>query len=142
MSRKKTNKIEAEGQEIIQTNAPFKIVKGGYAKPLGNGFYLLGGKKHEQGGIDLDLKGDTRVWSSVPFLNGESPAEKVLKGENPNAVFARQENYKERNKLNDDGTKKAKYGLLEKKLIKSTLFSYAFILLIDPVISAIESLFG
>ncbi len=29
-----------------------------------------------------------------------------------------------------------------KKLIKSTLFSYAFILLIDPVIAAIQSLFG
>lgn len=29
-----------------------------------------------------------------------------------------------------------------KKLIRSTLFSYAFILLIDPVISAIQSLFG
>lgn len=110
MSRKKTNKIEAEGQEVIQTNAPFKIVKGGYAKPLGNGFYLLGGKKHEQGGIDLDLKGDAKIWSSVPFLNGESPAEKVLKGENPNMVFARQESYKKRKGLNDDGTKKAKYG--------------------------------
>ena len=29
-----------------------------------------------------------------------------------------------------------------KKLIRSTLFSYAFVLLIDPVISAIQSLFG
>ena len=29
-----------------------------------------------------------------------------------------------------------------KRLIRSSLFSYAFILLIDPVISAIQSLFG
>ena len=29
-----------------------------------------------------------------------------------------------------------------KKLIRSTIFSYTFILLIDPVISALQSLFG
>lgn len=29
-----------------------------------------------------------------------------------------------------------------RKLIRSTIFSYAFILLIDPVISALQSLFG
>ena len=30
-----------------------KVVRGGKAIPLGNNFYYMRGRKHEQGGIDL-----------------------------------------------------------------------------------------
>lgn len=99
-------KIEAEGGELIQSNQPIKIKRGGMAVPLGNGFSLLKGRKHSQGGIDIDLQGDAKIWSSVPFLSGLSPAEKVLDGENPDKVFAQQESYKDRYSIKDDGTKK------------------------------------
>lgn len=104
-----------------------KIVRGGIAVPLGNNFYYMRGRKHEQGGIDVGsnpknglevedgevmqlTNKNIKVYSSVPFLNGKSPAEKVLNGENPNSVFNAQEKYKDRKGLNDDGTKKKKYG--------------------------------
>ena len=104
------HKIEAENGEIIKSDKPMIIKNGGIAIPLGNGYNLLKGKTHEQGGIDIDLKGDGRVWSDVPFLNGESPARKVLKGENPNKVFIQQEMFKTVNNLKDDGTKKKQMG--------------------------------
>ena len=104
------HKIEAENGEIIKSDKPIIIKNGGIAIPLGNGYNLLKGKTHEQGGIDIDLKGDGRVWSDVPFLNGESPARKVLKGENPNKVFIQQEMFKTVNNLEDDGTKKKQMG--------------------------------
>lgn len=103
------------------------IVAGGTAVPLGSNYYLMRGRKHEEGGIDvganprtglevedgevMQLKDkEVRVFSTVPFLNGQSPAQKVIGGENPNKVFAQQEAYKDRNNINDDGTRKAKYG--------------------------------
>lgn len=104
------HKIEAENGEIIKSDKPMIIRNGGIAIPLGNGYNLLKGKTHEQGGIDIDLKGDGRVWSDVPFLNGESPARKVLKGENPNKVFIQQEMFKKVNDLEDDGSKKKQMG--------------------------------
>ena len=98
------------------------IVRGGMAIPLGNNYYFMKGRKHNQGGIDigkdLEVEGgeimkldenNVKVFSAVPFLNGQSPVEKILGGENPNKVFAQQERFKKVNKINDDGTK-AKYG--------------------------------
>lgn len=94
------------------------IVRGGAAVPLGRNYYYMVGRKHKRGGIDigkdLEVEGgeivqmkpkEIRVFSAQPMLNGESPARKVLKGENPNKVFNQQESYKDRNKINDDGTK-------------------------------------
>lgn len=112
------------------------IVRGGVAIPIPNkkNYYYMKGRKHEQGGIDIGKNPHTglevedgevmhisptevKVFSSVPFLNGESPAEKVMKGNNPNKVFNAQERYKDVNNINDDGTKnnrnrknKSRYG--------------------------------
>lgn len=120
MSRKKINKIEAENGEVVQSNIPFIIRNGGIAKPLGQGLYLLRGKTHEQGGIDIDFTGDARIFSAQPILNGNSPAELVARGANPNITFNRQERFKDVNRINDDGSRKAKYGKLQKKFVKST----------------------
>jgi len=103
------------------------IVRGGVAIPIPNkkNYYYMKGRKHEQGGIDIGKNPRTglevedgevmhisptevKVFSSVPFLNGESPAEKVIKGNNPNEVFNAQERYKDVNNINDDGTKNNK----------------------------------
>lgn len=103
------------------------IVRGGVAIPIPNknNYYYMKGRKHEQGGIDigkdprngLEVEDgevmhisptEVKVFSSVPFLNGESPAEKVIKGNNPNKVFNAQERYKDVNNINDDGTKNNK----------------------------------
>lgn len=103
------------------------IVRGGVAIPIPNknNYYYMKGRKHEQGGIDIGKDPRTglevedgevmhisptevKVFSSVPFLNGESPAEKVIKGNNPNEVFNAQERYKDVNNINDDGTKNNK----------------------------------
>lgn len=112
------------------------IIRGGIAIPIPNkkNYYYMKGRKHEQGGIDIGKNPRTglevedgevmhisptevKVFSSVPFLNGESPAEKVMKGNNPNKVFNAQERYKDVNNINDDGTKnnrnrknKSRYG--------------------------------
>lgn len=108
------------------------IVRGGAAIPIGKkNFYYMQGRKHEQGGIDvgrnaktgLEVEGEeimqvtpneVRVYSSVPFLRGVSPAELVLNGANANKVFAAQEKYKNNNRINDDGTK-YKYGGINNK---------------------------
>lgn len=107
------------------------IVRGGVAIPIPNkkNYYYMKGRKHEQGGIDIGKNPRTglevengevmhisptevKVFSSVPFLNGESPAQKVINGEDPTKVFNQQESYKDRNGLNDDGTKKkAEWGM-------------------------------
>lgn len=99
------------------------IVRGGAAIPIGKkNFYYMQGRKHEQGGIDVGRNAKTglevedeevmkvspkevRVYSSVPFLQGNSPAELVMGGANPDAVFNAQEEFKDRNRINDDGTK-------------------------------------
>lgn len=104
-----------------------KVVRGGTAIPLGNNFYYMQGRKHEQGGIDLGAddkngleveggevvhtsKNSIKVFSAVPMLNGKSPAEKIINGENANKVFKEQEEFKDRNNYNDDGSKKYQNG--------------------------------
>lgn len=99
------------------------VVRGGIAIPLGRNYYYMAGRKHKNGGIDIGKNPRTglevedgevmhisdknvKVFSSVPFLNGKSPAQKVLGGENPNTVFNQQETFKDRNGINDDGSKK------------------------------------
>ena len=109
------------------------VVRGGIAIPLGANYYYMSGRKHKDGGIDIGKnprtglevedgevmhinKDNVKVFSSVPFLNGKSPAQKVMGGENPNKVFNQQEEFKDKYNMNDDGTKrssrKAKHGEL------------------------------
>ena len=110
------------------------IVRGGAAIPIGKkNFYYIQGRKHEQGGIDvgrnaktgLEVEGEevmqvtpneVRVYSSVPFLRGVSPAELVLNGADANKVFAAQEKYKDNNRINDDGTKYRTGGNINKNI--------------------------
>lgn len=98
------------------------VVTGGIAQPLGNNFFYMNGRKHSQGGIDIgpsdktgiEVEGgevvetngnELKVYSAQPILNGASPAQLVMGGANPNKVFEAQENFKDRNRINDDGTK-------------------------------------
>lgn len=98
------------------------VVAGGIAQPLGNNFFYMNGRKHSQGGIDIgpsdktgiEVEGgevvetngnELKVYSSQPILNGASPAQLVMGGANPNKVFKAQEDFKDRNRINDDGTK-------------------------------------
>ena len=114
-----TQKYKMGGDVIRKPN----VVRGGIAIPLGRNYYYMAGRKHKNGGIDIGenprtglevedgevmhvSKDEIKVFSSVPFLNGKSPAQKVLGGENPNTVFKQQEQFKDRNNINDDGTKK------------------------------------
>ena len=115
-----------------KTKVP-NVVRGGVAVPLGRNYYYMQGRSHEQGGIDigknprtgLEVEGgevvhvgnkEMRVFSAQPFItNGVSPAQRVMRGENPNRVFNAQEAYKRKNKLNDDGTKKKRMGGLSRK---------------------------
>lgn len=110
------------------------VVAGGIAQPLGNNFFYMNGRKHNQGGIDIgpsdktgiEVEGgevvetngnELKVYSAQPIINGVSPAKLVMGGANPNKVFKAQEDFKDRNGINDDGTK-AKYGK-EKYVAKS-----------------------
>nr|UWD68607.1 MAG: hypothetical protein [Bacteriophage sp.] len=110
------------------------VVAGGIAQPLGNNFFYMNGRKHNQGGIDIGPSDKTgievedgevvetngnelKVYSAQPIINGVSPAKLVMDGANPNKVFKAQEDFKDRNGINDDGTK-AKYGK-EKHVAKS-----------------------
>lgn len=98
------------------------VVAGGIAQPLGNNFFYMNGRKHSQGGIDIgpsdktgiEVEGgevvetngnELKVYSAQPILNGASPAQLVMGGANPNKVFKAQEDFKDRNRINDDGTK-------------------------------------
>nr|UVN00498.1 MAG: hypothetical protein [Bacteriophage sp.] len=98
------------------------VVAGGIAQPLGNNFFYMNGRKHSQGGIDIGSSDKTgieveggevvetngnelKVYSAQPILNGASPAQLVMGGANPNKVFKAQEDFKDRNRINDDGTK-------------------------------------
>lgn len=98
------------------------VVAGGIAQPLGNNFFYMNGRKHSQGGIDIGPSDKTgievedgevvetngnelKVYSAQPILNGTSPAKLVMGGANPNKVFKAQEDFKDRNGINDDGTK-------------------------------------
>ena len=98
------------------------VVAGGIAQPLGNNFFYMNGRKHSQGGIDIGPNDKTgievedgevvetngnelKVYSAQPIINGVSPAKLVMGGANPNKVFKAQEDFKDRNRINDDGTK-------------------------------------
>nr|UVX50728.1 MAG: hypothetical protein [Bacteriophage sp.] len=98
------------------------VVDGGIAHPLGNNFFYMNGRKHSQGGIDIGPSDKTgievedgevvetngnelKVYSAQPIINGVSPAKLVMGGANPNKVFKAQEDFKDRNRINDDGTK-------------------------------------
>lgn len=102
------------------------VVAGGIAQPLGNNFFYMNGRKHSQGGIDIGPSDKTgievedgevvetngnelKVYSAQPIINGVSPAKLIMGGANPNKVFKAQEDFKDRNGINDDGTK-AKFG--------------------------------
>lgn len=118
------------GNELIMRNGgniPRKgvvplVAEGGTAIPIKKDSFLLKGRKHNTGGIvigkgknSIEAEGDEvvqitpkqlRVFSAQPILNGNSPAELVQKGAKPSKVFDAQERFKDRNNLNDDGTKK------------------------------------
>ena len=98
------------------------VVAGGIAQPLGNNFFYMNGRKHSQGGIDIgpsdktgiEVEGgevvetngnELKVYSAQPILNSASPAQLVMGGANPNKVFKAQEDFKDRNRINDDGSK-------------------------------------
>lgn len=98
------------------------VVAGGIAQPLGNNFFYMNGRKHSQGGIDIGPSDKTgievedgeivetngnelKVYSAQPILNGVSPAKLVMGGANPNKVFKAQEDFKDKNRINDDGSK-------------------------------------
>ena len=108
------------------------VVAGGIAQPLGNNFFYMNGRKHSQGGIDIgpsdktgiEVEGgevvetngnELKVYSAQPILNGASPAKLVMGGANPDKVFKAQEDFKDRNRINDDGTIKVMGGLSRDK---------------------------
>lgn len=122
------------------------VVAGGIAQPLGNNFFYMNGRKHSQGGIDIGPSDKTgievedgevvetngnelKVYSAQPIINGVSPAKLVMGGANPNKVFKAQEDFKDRNGINDDGTK-AKYGkekyVVDIKDVNSEEFKHIF----------------
>lgn len=120
------------------TNLKPNVVRGGRAIDLGNNLYLMSGRKHSQGGIDIgknpktgiEVEGNEvvqttpsslRVFSAQPILGGISPAQYILGGANPNKVFAAQENWKRINRINDDGTKYITGGKIDKNNFKTVL---------------------
>lgn len=108
-------------QYVVGGKIP-NVVAGGIAQSLGNNFFYMNGRKHSQGGIDIGSSDKTgievedgevvetngnelKVYSAQPIINGVSPAKLVMGGANPNKVFKAQEDFKDRNRINDDGTK-------------------------------------
>lgn len=106
------------------------VVAGGIAQPLGNNFFYMNGRKHSRGGIDIgpsdktgiEVEGgevvetngnELKVYSAQPILNGASPAQLVMGGANPNKVFKAQEDFKDKNRINDDGSKYQNGGIEE-----------------------------
>lgn len=134
------DRVELVSQFPYGGNANLKpnIVRGGRAIDLGNNLYLMSGRKHSQGGIDIGNNPETgievegnevvqttpsslRVFSAQPILGGISPAEYILGGANPNRVFAAQENWKRINRVEDDGTKYITGGKIDKGNFKTIL---------------------
>lgn len=115
------NQLMRNGGNIPRKGVPL-IAEGGTAIPIKKDSFLLKGRKHNTGGIiigkgknSIEAEGDEvvqitpkqlKVFSAQPILNGNSPAELVQKGVEPSKVFNAQESFKDRNGLNDDGTKK------------------------------------
>ena len=90
-----------------------RVTDGGYAVPLGNNYFLMKGKTHEQGGIGLSdkievenneivkvNKDSAKVYSAQPMIGGYSPAELILRGASPRKVFSIQQSL---NGNNNDG---------------------------------------
>lgn len=116
------NQLMRNGGNIPRKGAVPLIAEGGTAIPIKKDSFLLKGRKHSTGGIiigkgknSIEAEGDEvvqitpkqlKVFSAQPILNGNSPAELVQKGVEPSKVFNAQESFKDRNGLNDDGTKK------------------------------------
>lgn len=116
------NQLMRNGGNIPRKGASPLIAEGGTAIPIKKDSFLLKGRKHNTGGIiigkgknSIEAEGDEvvqitpkqlKVFSAQPILNGNSPAELVQKGAEPSKVFNAQESFKDRNGLNDDGTKK------------------------------------
>ena len=116
------NQLMRNGGNIPRKGSAPLIAEGGTAIPIKKDSFLLKGRKHNTGGIiigkgknSIEAEGDEvvqitpkqlKVFSAQPILNGNSPAELVQKGAEPSKVFNAQENFKDRNGLNDDGTKK------------------------------------
>lgn len=118
---KSNGKKLPQKQYVVGGKIP-NVVAGGIAQPLGNNFFYMNGRKHSQGGIDIgpsdktgiEVEGgevvetngnELKVYSAQPILNGASPAKLVMGGANPDKVFKAQEDFKDRNRINDDGTK-------------------------------------
>lgn len=120
------NLVSKDNREKLMNNTAGgkipNVVAGGIAQPLGNNFFYMNGRKHSQGGIDIGPSDKTgievedgevvetngnelKVYSAQPIINGVSPAKLVMGGANPNKVFKAQEDFKDRNRINDDGTK-------------------------------------
>lgn len=108
-------------KRLVKYNRP-NVIRGGQAVPIGNNLFYMRGRKHSQGGIDigkdLEVEGEevmqitpksVKVFSAQPMFNGISPAKMVMGGINPNKVFNKQEQFKDRFHIKDDGTK-AKFG--------------------------------
>ena len=120
------NQLMRNGGNIPRKGVAPLIAEGGTAIPIKKDSFLLKGRKHNTGGIiigkgknSIEAEGDEvvqitpkqlKVFSAQPILNGNSPAELVQKGAEPSKVFNAQESFKDRNGLNDDGTKKKQNG--------------------------------
>ena len=135
------DEYEKRFQKTFKTGGKQKIkpviAEGGTAIPIDSNSSLLRGRSHKTGGIVIgsnnkqieaetgevvENKGnELRIYSAQPMLNGQSPAELVLQGVNKNEVFNAQENYKDMNGLNDDGSKKRNGGRLLRSGGKRTL---------------------
>lgn len=113
------------------------ITDGGDATKIGNNTYLLRGGSHEdvnetgQTGIGINVGGNEveaeggevaqkkngalRIFSAQPILgNGMSPAQAILRGYNKDIVFSKQQAFKKRNGLKDDGSRLRNGGLTSK----------------------------
>lgn len=125
------NKVQMMKFGGMKQDKVFKL-KGGVAIPLDDKkkLFYLSGAKHEQGGIDvtpeLEAEGgevvkvnpkSIKVVTAQKIMGGKSPAELVVDASSTgksdavfNKVFNYQEEFKDRVGLNDDGTRKAKFG--------------------------------
>ena len=116
------NQLMRVGGDTSRKGVTPIVSRGGTAVPIKKNTFLLKGRKHDTGGIvigkgknSIEAEGEEvvqitpkqlKVFSAQPILNGNSPAELVQKGVEPSKVFNAQESFKDRNGLNDDGTKK------------------------------------
>lgn len=134
------NQMKCGGRRKAQLG--LDIREGGIAIPIAPNMYYMNGRSHDEGGIGigpnnkngLEVEGgevvkvgnkDIKVFSSVPLLRGVSPAQLVMGGANPNKVFAAQEDFKDRNRINDDGTRYKTGGIYIKPSKRGTFTAAA-----------------